>query len=120
MEDQPQQRPGEGGRRVLVEREPEAGIATFLLNRPERLNALSDALMEALVAALSQLDGDPQVRCIVLGGSVQAFPAGADVGEAGASAVGLYLAGCRLERWDAVRRVRTPPGGGRVGVLLGG
>jgi len=105
---------------VLVEREPEGRIATCLLNRPERLNALSDELMAALVAALRELDGDPDVRCIVLGGSERAFAAGADIGEmAGASAIDMYLAR-RVERWDEIRRVRTPLVAAVSGFCLGG
>ena len=66
---------------ILVEREPEGPIATVLLNRPERLNALYEELMGALVEALHELDGDSDVRCVVLGGSERAFAAGADIGE---------------------------------------
>ena len=39
---------------VLVEREEP--IAVALLNRPEQLNALSDELMDTLVATLAELD----------------------------------------------------------------
>ena len=60
---------------ILVERD--APIATVLLNRPRQLNALSDELMDDLVATLAELDRDDAVRCIVLGGSERAFAAGA-------------------------------------------
>src|SRR5215217_8011009 len=63
---------------VLVEREPP--IATVTLNRPKQLNALSDELMQQLVAELTTLDTDTEIRCIVLGGSERAFAAGADIG----------------------------------------
>ncbi len=63
---------------VLVEREPP--IAVVLLNRPKQLNALSDELMDELVRALTELDEDIEIRCIVLGGSERAFAAGADIG----------------------------------------
>ena len=43
-------------RLVLVEREPGGRIATVLLNRPERLNALNEPLMTELAAALRELD----------------------------------------------------------------
>ena len=64
---------------ILVERDDP--IAVVLLNRPEALNALSDELMDALVSALQELDADPKVRCLVLGGSERAFAAGADIAE---------------------------------------
>jgi enoyl-CoA hydratase len=74
---------------VLVERE--GAVAVVLLNRPEQLNALSDALMDELVSTLEELDRDGSVRAIVLGGSDRAFAAGADIGElAQASAIDLY------------------------------
>jgi enoyl-CoA hydratase len=105
---------------VVVEREPEARIAVCLLNRPQQLNALSDDLMDTLVEALRRLDDDPEVRCIVVGGSERAFAAGADIGElATASAIDMYCAR-RVERWDAIRSVRTPLVAAVSGFALGG
>jgi enoyl-CoA hydratase len=105
---------------VLVEREPQARIAACLLNRPQQLNALSDALMDELVGALRPLDADPEVRCIVLGGSERAFAAGADIDElASTSAIELYSAR-RVERWDAIRSLRTPLVAAVSGFALGG
>ena len=103
---------------VRVERDGRVGVA--LLNRPRQLNALSGELMEALVAALEELDGDPEIRAIVLGGDERAFAAGADVAElAGATAVSLYESR-RIERWDAVRALRTPLVAAVSGFCLGG
>jgi enoyl-CoA hydratase len=105
---------------VLVERVPQARIAVCLLNRPQQLNALSDALMDELVGALRPLDAEPEVRCIVLGGSERAFAAGADIGElADTSAIELYSAR-RVERWDAIRSLRTPLVAAVSGFALGG
>jgi enoyl-CoA hydratase len=103
---------------VLVEREPPVGIV--LLNRPEALNALNDEVMGALVDALAGLDADDGIRCIVLGGSERAFAAGADIGQmAEASAMEMYEAR-RIDRWDAIRRVRTPLVAAVSGFCLGG
>ena len=103
---------------VLVERD--GAIAVCLLNRPQQLNALSDELMEELVAALTELDADESVRCIVLGGSERAFAAGADIGElAQASPIELYYAR-RVERWDAIRNLWTPLVAAVSGFCLGG
>ena len=103
---------------VLVEREPP--IAVVLLNRPEALNALNDEVMTELVDALVALDDDEEVRCIVLGGSERAFAAGADIGQmAEASAMEMYEAR-RIDRWDAIRRVRTPLVAAVSGFCLGG
>jgi enoyl-CoA hydratase len=103
---------------VLVERE--APIAVVLLNRPEALNALNDEVMGELVDALVALDDDEEIRCIVLGGSERAFAAGADIGQmAEASAMQMYEAR-RIDRWDAIRRVRTPLVAAVSGFCLGG
>src|SRR5690348_17661375 len=103
---------------VLVERDDP--VAVVLLNRPEALNALSDELMDELVATLSELDRDEDVRCIVLGGSERAFAAGADVAElARSSAIGL-LHQRRVERWDAIRSLWTPLVAAVSGFCLGG
>ena len=65
----------------LVEVERDGAVAVVLLNRPEALNALSDELMDELVATLTELDRDRAIRCIVLAGNERAFAAGADIGE---------------------------------------
>src|SRR6266511_5602016 len=91
---------------VLVERDDP--IAVVLLNRPQQLNALSGELMDELVSELQRLDRDDAIRCIVLGGSQRAFAAGADIGElAEGTPVSLYQER-RIDRWDAIRSVRTP------------
>ena len=103
---------------VVVERD--APIAVVRLNRPEARNALSDALMDELVAALTELDADGEVRCIVLAGDERAFAAGADIAElAAATAVELYQAP-RVARWDAIRGLWTPLVAAVSGFCLGG
>ena len=103
---------------VLVEREPPVGIV--LLNRPEALNALNDEVMGLLVDSLEELDADDGIRCIVLGGAEKAFAAGADIGQmAEASAMDMYEAR-RIDRWDAIRRIRTPLVAAVSGFCLGG
>ena len=103
---------------VVVERD--APIAVVRLNRPEARNALSDALMDELVAALTELDADGEIRCIVLAGDGRAFAAGADIAElAAATAVELYQAP-RVARWDAIRKLQTPLVAAVSGWCLGG
>src|SRR4051794_23367697 len=103
---------------VLTERD--GAVAVVLLNRPEALNALSDELMDELVATLAELDRDEAVRCIVLGGNERAFAAGADIGElARTSAIELYYQR-RGERWDAIRGLWTPLVAAVSGFCLGG
>jgi enoyl-CoA hydratase len=103
---------------VLVERDGPVGVV--LLNRPKQLNALSGELMAALAAALEELDADPEIRAIVLGGNERAFAAGADIGElAAGTPISLYE-NRRLDRWDAIRDVRTPIVAAVSGFCLGG
>jgi enoyl-CoA hydratase len=103
---------------VLVEREEP--IAVVLLNRPEQLNALSGALMDELVGALQELDADEAIRCIVLGGNERAFAAGADIAElAEGTPISLYQ-DRRIDRWDAIRALRTPLVAAVSGYCLGG
>jgi enoyl-CoA hydratase len=103
---------------VLVERDDP--IAVVLLNRPDQLNALSGELMDALVAALQELDEDEAIRCIVLGGNERAFAAGADIAElAEGTPISLYQSR-RIERWDTIRALRTPLVAAVSGYCLGG
>ena len=56
-------------------------VAVVTMNRPAALNALSDAMLEALDATLARLEGDPGVRVIVLKGAGKVFCAGHDLKE---------------------------------------
>ena len=103
---------------VLVQRDGPVGVA--LLNRPKQLNALSAELMDALVAALEELDADGEIRCIVLGGGERAFAAGADIAQLAQSSPVELLVSDRLERWDAIKAVRTPIVAAVSGFCLGG
>lgn len=61
-------------------------IALLTLNRPERLNALSYRLIDALMAMLDRIETDAGVRAIILtGAGDRAFSAGADIHEFAAS-----------------------------------
>jgi 2-(1,2-epoxy-1,2-dihydrophenyl)acetyl-CoA isomerase len=57
----------------------EGGIAWATLNRPEAMNAFSPEMREALIQFLMSVEHDPEVRCVVLGGSGENFMAGGDV-----------------------------------------
>jgi len=56
------------------------GVATITLNRPAVLNALNNALAQALLDALDAASADDAVRVIVITGAGDAFMAGGDVG----------------------------------------
>jgi 2-(1,2-epoxy-1,2-dihydrophenyl)acetyl-CoA isomerase len=59
--------------------EAEDGVAILTMNRPERRNALSGAMLAALAATLATCETDPEIACIVLTGGGGAFCAGGDV-----------------------------------------
>ena len=57
----------------------EGGVATLTLNRPDRMNAMSTPMLEALLAAVTRLSADPDIGVVVLTGAGRAFCAGGDV-----------------------------------------
>jgi enoyl-CoA hydratase/carnithine racemase len=58
------------------------GIALVTLNRPDKLNALSYALIDQMMAILDRIEDDKRVRAVVLtGAGDRAFSAGADIAE---------------------------------------
>jgi len=83
---------------VLLERRD--AIAIIRLNRPEKLNALSQALLENLSDVLKQLEKESDLRAVILTGSGEAFCAGTDINEL----AGLDQNGARAtsERGQAV------------------
>jgi enoyl-CoA hydratase len=103
---------------VLATREEAVGL--LRLNRPDVLNALNRALMEELVSGLEAFDADGAIRCVIVTGDERAFAAGADIAEmAGASSVAMLL-GDQSERWERIRRVKTPMIAAVSGYALGG
>jgi enoyl-CoA hydratase len=61
----------------------DGAVATVTLNRPERRNAISGALLTGLHESLAELDARPGIRAIVLTGADPAFCAGLDLTELG-------------------------------------
>jgi len=67
--------------------EVSGGIATLTLNRPEKLNAINYAMIDALLGLLDELEADRSVRAlIVTGAGERAFSAGGDITEFSESA----------------------------------
>src|SRR5450631_3271520 len=92
---------------VLVEQRGRVGLLT--LNRPQALNALNDALMDELGAALMALDADDGVGALVLAGSTRAFAAGADISAMkDLSFLDAYRGDYITRNWEVLRRVRKP------------
>jgi enoyl-CoA hydratase len=96
-----------------------AGLIT--LNRPKQLNALNDALMDELGAALLAFDADDTIGCIVVTGSAKAFAAGADIAAmARLQYREVVLGGFITRNWETLLRVRKPVIAAVAGFALGG
>ncbi len=59
--------------------EKREGLATVTFNRPDKLNALNQKMLEELGAALAAVELDPSIRVLLLTGAGRAFMAGADI-----------------------------------------
>jgi cyclohex-1-ene-1-carboxyl-CoA hydratase len=104
---------------VLVETRGRVGVIT--LNRPQQLNALNDALMDALGAALLAFDADDAIGAIVITGSAKAFAAGADIAVmADWSYMDVYQSDFITRNWETIRRVRKPVIAAVAGFVMGG
>jgi enoyl-CoA hydratase len=64
---------------TILLREDHGAAAILTLNRPEKLNALSNELIFAIINALDAIEFDPAIRAIIITGAGRAFSAGADI-----------------------------------------
>ncbi len=104
---------------ILVETRGRTGLVT--LNRPQRMNALSDALAAELRDALDAFDSDADISVIVITGNDKAFAAGADIGAmAEWDYAKVYGDDYITKDWEHVRRVRKPVIAAVAGYALGG
>lgn len=106
---------------ILVS-QPEDGIGLVQLNRPSRLNALSNALFSELIDALATFEVDDTVRVVVLTGNERAFAAGADVTEIQGVDLpqGLVDGAVREGQWAALKQYSKPLIAAVNGFCLGG
>ena len=108
-----------GYENILVETRGKVGLIT--LNRPKALNALNDALMDELGAALKAFDADEGVGAIVITGSEKAFAAGADIGMmASYTFMDVYKGDYITRNWETIRSIRKPIIAAVAGFALGG
>jgi enoyl-CoA hydratase len=63
----------------ILQRDDRGAVAIFTLNRPAKLNALSNDLIAAIMEVLDSIELDPTVRVIIITGAGRAFSAGADI-----------------------------------------
>ena len=104
---------------ILVE--TRGAVALITLNRPQALNALCDALIRELGAALDGFEQDAAIGAIVLTGSEKAFAAGADIKEmAGKTFVECYIEDFITNGWERITTCRKPIIAAVAGFALGG
>ena len=103
---------------ILVE--TDAGVGVIRLNRPKALNALNDALIAELSAALDAFEADDAIGCIVITGSEKAFAAGADIKQMAEGQFGDLYARDPFQTFERVPRTRKPLIAAVAGYALGG
>jgi enoyl-CoA hydratase len=103
----------------LLVRRSDEGFATLVLNRPDKLNALSIALRRALAEAVEALEADPAVRVLILTGAGRVFTAGLDLDEWSAGGV-RAAAAYEHDAVAALRRFSGPLIGAINGATITG
>jgi enoyl-CoA hydratase/carnithine racemase len=93
------------------------GIATIMLNRPDKLNAFTSAMMLELIAAFDASDADDAVRAVIVTGAGRAFCAGADLGAARGGTFDYATRGDAVRDEARVGDVYRD-GGGRVALRI--
>ena len=104
---------------ILTQAHGRVGLIT--LARPRQMNALDDALMDALGAALLASDANADIGAIVITGNDKAFAAGADIAAmAEWTYMDVHQADFITRNWETIRRVRKPVIAAVAGFAMGG
>jgi enoyl-CoA hydratase len=107
--------------KFMVEAKLQAGVARVFLNRPEKANALTSAVLLELLSKLIELEQKPSLRVVVLAGRGKTFCGGADVAEL--SALNAETAGAFVNRihqvCKAIRKLPVPVVAQLHGAVIG-
>jgi enoyl-CoA hydratase len=104
---------------IIVETRDKVGLIT--LNRPKALNALNDALVDEIGAAVDAFEADDGIGAIVVTGSEKAFAAGADIQMMKSfSYMDAYRSNYITRNWERIRTCRKPVIAAVAGYALGG
>jgi len=104
----------------LIELTREGHVATVQMDRPKALNALNSPMMKEVAHALTELQADNDIGCVILTGSEKAFAAGADIKEMQDN---QYLDIYKTDSFanhSAIERFRKPIIAAVAGYALGG
>ena len=104
----------------MIEVSREGAVALIRLNRPKQLNALNSELAAQMIAAVRELDADPEVGCLVITGNERAFAAGADIAEMAGLSAQEMAAQDFFAEWEGFARSRKPKIAAVNGYALGG
>jgi enoyl-CoA hydratase len=103
---------------LLIERHDR--VLLLRLNRPKALNALSSAVLDELIQAVSAADADEDVGAVVLTGSPKAFAAGADISEMSSKSYMEMFGADFFAGWERFAGARKPIIAAVQGYALGG
>jgi 2-(1,2-epoxy-1,2-dihydrophenyl)acetyl-CoA isomerase len=88
-----------------------SGYRIITLNRPQRLNAFTEAMHQALAAAIAEAEQDDTCRALLLTGTGRAFSSGQDLNERITASGEVVVPGAALEKYynPLVRKLRSLP-----------
>ena len=105
---------------LVLSSSPSAGVVLLRLNRVEKRNALSNALIAQLADHLRRAEDTPGCRAVVLSGGSDLFSAGADIREMQAEGLSAIHNRRRAENWSLLEKTRLPMVAAVSGLCLGG
>ncbi len=98
-------------------------VGLIRINRPEAMNALNDAVVTGIAAAVDAFEADENIGCIVLTGNEKAFAAGADISvmkQAEFDYMHAYKTDFITAKWERIKTARKPVIAAVAGYALGG
>ena len=103
----------------LIVEHPTRPVLLLRLNRPQRRNALTAALVIDLAHRFSEAAASPEIRVVVLTGDDRAFSAGADIHEMNERGIAAILDAERLSAWRSIEAFPKPTIAAVRGVAFG-
>lgn len=105
---------------LIISERPSAHVLTLTLNRPDKRNALSNALILELASQLSDAAADMDTRCVLLCGNDSVFSAGADIKEMQERGFAAIDNDNRRQAWGRIASFPKPLIAAIEGIAFGG